>query len=414
MKTGIAYPAGNGRLVEKLSYAVGDFSFCLAWNGVSAFLFASWLKCGISAATIGGLVFAGQFLTVAANLAVGAISDRRCRHGYRLWVRRSAIPIAILLFAVFTVPRLLTGFVQTAAAAVCYVLFLIVYSCGSIPFSSLLKTMTGDADVRVSFGSWRMTGAFLGAFAVTTAFPVLSAALPQPMAVGMVAVVLCLGLWLASSFVVERNCTNDVICGGFFNGSFWRKLTSGSFVRLFVSAVLLRAADAIRFCALAVYAAETAATPVRCAGGFACLTLASALGAALVPALSRLIGLVRLVSVAAGLSALVQCIVFFAGGTSPGVLLMALAAVSALSGMMPTACNVLVASFAERHGDASAGRVFAVYGLTGKMGNGLGILAMSIVLICLPGSTGALVALSFVPALFLLALPFVLQWGKNG
>ena len=188
-----------------------------------------------------------------------------------------------------------------------------------------------------------------------------------------------------------------------------RQIGSGFFVRLSVSATFFCAADAVRFGALAVYAVETAATPLWCAGGYACLTLASALGAALAPVLSRRIGLIRLVSVAAGLSALVHCVVFFTGGKSSGLLFLALAAISVLSGTMPTVCNVLVASFVDRHGGAQAGRVFAVWGVTGKVGNGLGVLAMSIVLSIFPGAKGALFSLSFVPALFLLALPMFLH-----
>ena len=396
-------------LREKFSYALGDFSLCLGWNGVSAFLFASWLRCGIPAAVIGGLMFAGQFLTAFSDLGAGTVIDRFSRHGYRVWVRCCAVPIAVLLFAVFSLPRAMAGFPRTAAAAACYVLFMFVYSCGSIPFCSLLKTMTDDVSVRVSFGSWRVAGAFLGAFSVTTAYPMLSEALSPGVAIGIVSVALCRGLLISSSGVVERNLSHESSGGSLFDGAFWRVLSDRSFVRLFVVAVLFCSADAARFGALAVYAAKTAATPAWCAGGFACLTLAPVLGAAMVPSLSRWIGLTRLLPVAAGLSSFFSACVFLTGGASSALMFLELAAAAMFASMMPTVCNVLVASFADRRKEAQAGRMFAVWGLTGKIGCGLGALTMSLVMTFLPGSTGALVSLSLVPASFLVLLLIILR-----
>ena len=401
-------------LREKFSYALGDFSLCLGWNGVLAFLFASWLQCGIPAAVVGGVVFAGQFLTAASDLAVGAVVDRFSRRGYRVWVRCCAVPIAVILFAVFSAPTLLAGFPQIAAAAACYALFLFVYSCGSIPFSSLLKTMTDDVAVRVSFGSWRVAGAFLGAFTVTTAYPMLSAAMPPPAAICLVASALCIGLLVSSSFLVERMLPSEVPRGGFFDASLWRILADLAFIRLFAVAVLFCTADAARFGALAVYAAKTAASPAWCAGGFACLTLSSALGASLVPALSRRLGLTRLVFMAAAFSAFFSVCMFLTAGASSALLFIELAAASTSASMMPTVCNVIVASFADRRKDAQAGRIYAVWGLTGKIGGGIAALAMSLVLTSFPGSTGALASLSLLPAFFLLVMMAVLRGGRYG
>jgi len=403
-----------GSLREKFSYALGDFSLCLAWNGASAFLFASWLQCGMPAAVIGALMFAGQSITAVSDLGVGAVIDRFSRRGYRAWVRGCAFPTAFLLFIVFCAPRVLAGPRQTAVAAVSYIVFLLVYSCVSIPFSSLLKTMTDDMAVRVSLGSWRVVGAFLGAFAVTTAYPVLSSAMSRSAAIGIVALVHCIGLLSSSAGIVERNLSPESAVGRFFDGAFWRTLADRSFVRLFVVAVLFCAADAARFGALAVYAAKTEAAPGWCAGGFACLTLASALGAALVPGLSRRIGLTRLLFYAAGLTALFSASMFLAVDACPALMFLLLAVTSMFASMMPTVCNVLVASFADRRKEAQAGRIFAVWGLTGKIGCGLGALAMSIVLTRLPGSSGALVSLSLVPAVFLVAMLAVLRGGRHG
>ena len=82
--------------------------------------------------------------------------------------------------------------------------------------------------------------------------------------------------------------------------------------------------------------------------------------------------------------------------------------------MMPTVCNVLVASFADRRKDAQTGRIYAVWGLTGKIGGGIAALAMSLVLTSFPRSTGALASLSLLPAFFLLVMMAVLRGGRYG
>ncbi len=395
---------------EKFSYAVGDAAFCLAWNGVSAFLFTSWLGCGIPSAVIGGLLLGGQVLTAFADLGVGILSDRWSRNGYRAWVRRSAPAIALLLVALFAAPPALTGCARVGAAAACYVLFLVAYSCGSIPFCSLLKTMTDEAAARVSFSAWRMTGAYLGACAVTTLFPLLSATWSPQVAVGVVALALYLGLRVSAAGVVERVRPPEIPAAAPRIG---RVFFDRAFLCLFGAAVLFCAANAARFGALAVYAAETAAAPGWCAGGFACLTLASAAGAACVSGLSRRRNLRGILALVAVLAAGASGAVFVGGGAPSGGLLCAFVVVEFLSGMLPTLANVLVAGVADRQEAPLAGRLFAVWGLTGKLGNGLGAGAMALVLSAFPGPLGARIALSLLPAAFLLALPLLLIGGRR-
>jgi len=74
---------------------------------------------------------------------------------------------------------------------------------------------------------------------------------------------------------------------------------------------------------------------------------------------------------------------------------------------MPAVCRILVASYADRFGDAVAGKVYAVWGLTGKVGSGLGALAVAICFAAAPGVKGASCAISIVPAM-LLALVAIL------
>lgn len=402
---------------RRLAYAIGDAASCLAWNGAAAFLFASWLDLGLPAAVIGSILFAGQFITAFSDLAVGAVSDRCCNRGvgYRLWVRGSAVPIALALLTVFTVPRFCVGVWQVIVAAASYVLFLVVYSCGTIPLSSLLKTMTDDPVERTSFSSWRMAGAFLGAFAVTTGVPLLSEALSNRAgAICIVAACLCAGLLVSSFGVVERKAMEgqsshgrDVPCR-----ALGQQVFSRSFLLLFAVAVLFCAANGARFGVLAIFIAQTSASSGQCAGGFACLTLASAVGAGSVSVLSRRIRLPWLLASAAALSAVVSIAFFVLDGRSSCALYVFLAVVEFFSGMMPVICNVLVSSFADRCEGAVAGRLFAVWGLTGKLGSGLAALTIALTLTAWSGRTGALVALSIAPAVILLVVAGLALGGR--
>ena len=401
---------------ERLAYAIGDAASCLAWNGVAAFLFASWLEWGLPAAVIGGILFAGQILTVFSDFLVGLLSDRGCRQGigYRYWIRGSAVPIALALPTLFVVPGFVSGNGRIVLVTICYVIFLIVYSCCSVPYSSLLKTMTDDPAERTSFSSWRMVGAFLGVFVVTTGLPLLiEVTASRIWALGIVSVVLCSGLLVASFGVVERNLSDAAprspasSRGETASRIFWRTVFGRSFLRLFLIAVLFCAANGARFGALAIYVVKSSDSLGACAGGFACLTLASALGAGCVSMFARRIGLPRVLVVAATAAAGTSAVFFLLGGPTRFALYLFLVVVEFFSGMMPVVCNVIVSSFADPCGDA-AGRVFAIWGMTGKLGQGLASLTISLSLMAWPGQTGASVALSIVPAVFLALIPLLL------
>lgn len=320
--------------------------------------------------------------------------------------------MALMLWAVFAVPDCLSGSIQITVAAVLYVLFLMVYSCCSVPYSSLLTTISLDQDSRTSFSAWRMTGAFLGAFAITTGFPLLTKSLSISLSVVLVATSLFVGLFASSCGVREK--TNCRTIGRRVDGmrGFLPVIRNKSFLRLFAVAVLFCAGNSARFGALALFVAETTSSAALCSSGFACLTLASACGASLVPCLSRRFGLFRLFGCAAILSSVASGAYFALAGCSQNALFAFLVLVELCSGMMPSICNVLVSSFADRHGGDVAGRIFAIWGLTGKLGNGLGALAIALSIAACPGRTGALVALAVVPAFLMAVLFFLLPKGR--
>ena len=401
---------GPGFLKSVAAYALGDFSLCLAWNGIAAYLLATWIQSGVPAVAAGAVMFGGQLLTVLSDLFVGGASDLAHQRGvrYSTWVGWSAIPIDEGLVATFVIPHYCEGIVRLFLAASVYGVFLFAYSCGSIPYSSMLKVLTSDPRKRVQYGSWGMAAAFVGAFAVTVGFPPLLELTSSVFAsIACIAVMMTVGLICTSLGVgsLERfPATGKKIP---YRGLLLAFFRDRSFARLFGTAVLFCAANSARFGALAIFVKETSGSALTCSAGFACLTLASAVGAASVSVLSRYAGLRALLAVSAVCAAVASIVFFFAGRSDFASLMEFLMVAEVFSGVMPAVCRILVASYADRFGDAVAGRVYAVWGLTGKIGNGLGALAVAICFAAAPGVKGASCAISIVPAM-LLALVAIL------
>lgn len=395
---------GPGFLKSVAAYALGDFSLCLAWNGIAAYLLATWIQSGVPAVAAGVVICGGQLLTVLSDLLVGSTSDRAHQRGvkYSAWVGLSAIPIAVGLVATFAVPQYCEGTSRLVLASLTYSVFLVAYSCGSIPYSSMLKVLTSDPRKRVQYGSWGMAAAFVGAFAVTVGFPPLLELTSSVFAsIACIAVMMTVGLICTSLGVgsLERfPATGKKIP---YRGLLLALFRDRSFARLFGAAVLFCAANSARFGVLAIFVKETSGSALACSAGFACLTLASAVGAASVSFLSRRVGLRTLLAIAAASAAVASVVFFTAERGGFAALLVFLLVVEVFSGVMPVVCRILVASYADRFDDAVAGRVYAVWGLTGKIGNGLGALAVAICFAAAPGVKGAGCAISIVPAMLL-------------
>ena len=63
------------------AYSLGDFSLCLAWNGVAAYLLSTWIQAGMPAVAAGAIMCGGQLLTVLSDLFVCGMSDKTHQGG---------------------------------------------------------------------------------------------------------------------------------------------------------------------------------------------------------------------------------------------------------------------------------------------------------------------------------------------
>ncbi len=116
------------------------------------------------------------------DISVGTWIDNRTNIGkrgkFRPFILWSAIPLALLLIANFTMPNFsVTG--QLVWAYVAYMLFGTCYSISNIPFGSMIPTMTKNSQERSELASYRQAGSNLGLMVATIGFMPIVTSLPN-------------------------------------------------------------------------------------------------------------------------------------------------------------------------------------------------------------------------------------------
>ena len=160
---------------KSVGYAIGDLGINLYFISSMTFLlyfYTDVLK--ISPVAAAGVLLVARVVDAITDPMMGAIAERtNTRWGrlrpYLLW---GAIPLGAITVLTFTVPDFdETGRVLWAYAT--YVVFGILYTVVTIPYSALTASLTDDYQERTKLSTWRMGCAFLGAGVVTVAVPEL-------------------------------------------------------------------------------------------------------------------------------------------------------------------------------------------------------------------------------------------------
>ena len=155
-------------LKEKIGYALGDGAANIAWRGVATFLFIFYTDVfGLNPAVVGVLFLIARFSDGISDVVMGVIGDRTdSKYGkFRPWILWTAIPLAVILALLFTVPDF-SDSGKIIYAYVTYIVFTLIYTANNIPYGALMAVMTGDDKERASIGSYRMVGAFTGGMLV--------------------------------------------------------------------------------------------------------------------------------------------------------------------------------------------------------------------------------------------------------
>jgi len=153
---------------EKIGYALGDGAANIAWRAVATFLFIFYTDVfGLSPAVVGVLFLVARFSDGISDVLMGVIGDRTdTKYGkFRPWILWTAIPLAVTLALLFTVPNFSESG-KVIYAYITYIFFTLIYTANNIPYGALMAVMTGDDKERASIGSYRMVGAFTGGMIV--------------------------------------------------------------------------------------------------------------------------------------------------------------------------------------------------------------------------------------------------------
>lgn len=152
-----------------VGYAVGDFGINLYFISVMTYLLYFYTDVmGISAAAAGGVFFVARIIDAVTDPMMGMLAERtRSRWGrMRPWILFGAAPLGLISVLTFTVPDFgETG--KVVWAYVTYILFGLLYTLVTIPYSTLTASLTDDYDERTRLSTYRIGCAFAGGFMVS-------------------------------------------------------------------------------------------------------------------------------------------------------------------------------------------------------------------------------------------------------
>ncbi len=155
----------RGRWVSRLAYGSGDAACNIALGMMSSILILFYTDyIGLDPAAVGLVMLIARFVDGAVSLVVGWLAEKtRSRYGkFRPWLLWSAVPYAVSLVLLFTVPMA----EQTAQLIYIFVVYnlctAVLYNTINIPYGGLLYAMTRDPQERDMLSTVRMSLASVG------------------------------------------------------------------------------------------------------------------------------------------------------------------------------------------------------------------------------------------------------------
>lgn len=155
-------------LINKLGYGAGDFGFNLMFSGVSLYMLYYYTDVlGISPATAGLIFMTALIWDGITDPLMGLIAQRtKTRWGsYRPFILFGSVPLVISYISMFLAPDWDLTSITTLAFAT-HILFRTAYTVVSIPYSSLMASMTQSSMERNTLAGFRMIGATVGGLTV--------------------------------------------------------------------------------------------------------------------------------------------------------------------------------------------------------------------------------------------------------
>lgn len=163
---------GKLKLGEKIAYSMGDVSANLLATFIASYAIYFYTEIdGISAMAVGTMCLVANIWDAVNDPMMGFIVDKGkpTKHGtYRPWIRRAAIPIAILFVLQFTCPDLGQGG-KLVWAYVTYIGVDMLFTVINVPYGVLNNVMTEDMNERTVLSTFRNIGSNIGSLLVTYA-----------------------------------------------------------------------------------------------------------------------------------------------------------------------------------------------------------------------------------------------------
>lgn len=154
---------------EKAGYALGDAGANFVFQTLMVFQMTFYSKVfGITVAAASWLFLIGRLFDAVVDPLMGVVADRtKSRWGrFRPWLLWSALPFALVFWAVFTTPDLGPQG-KLLYAWLAYLALMAVYTINNVPYCALNGVMTGDVNERTSLSTYRFFAVMATGFVVS-------------------------------------------------------------------------------------------------------------------------------------------------------------------------------------------------------------------------------------------------------
>lgn len=154
---------------DYLGDALGQFALNAISGLIGQLTYFYTDKVGMAAGAVATMFFICKIIDAFTDVIMGNIVDHTApgKEKYRPWLLRMAIPAAIVIVMLFTVPSGVGSTAQIAYMLVTNLLLsAIIYTAICIPYSSLLVVRTNSQEERGVMGTWRAAAGYVSGMVI--------------------------------------------------------------------------------------------------------------------------------------------------------------------------------------------------------------------------------------------------------
>lgn len=160
------------RVGDYFGDAMGQFALNAISGLVGQLTYFYTDKVGLAAGAVGTAFLIVKILDAFTDLIMGYIVDHTApgKERYRPWLIRMAIPAAIMIVLLFTVPsNISSGLQMTYMFITNFLLTAVIYTAICIPYSSLQVVRTASQQERGNMGTWRAGAGYVAGMVIAVA-----------------------------------------------------------------------------------------------------------------------------------------------------------------------------------------------------------------------------------------------------